>query len=67
MYAAHLLWAIAQPLILTNWIAGFCFLIPQIAQYWLRVDSEEQMMLEYFGDDYREYMEITGRLFPKLS
>jgi len=66
MYAAHLLWAIAQPLILTNWIAGFCFLLPQIAQYWLRVGSEEQMMLEYFGEEYQDYMVRTGRFFPLL-
>jgi len=66
MYVAHLLWAIAQPLILTNWIAGFCFLIPQIAQYWLRIGSEEEMMLEHFGEEYRDYMETTGRMFPKF-
>ena len=66
MYAAHLLWAIAQPLILTNWIAGFCFLIPQIAQYWLRIGSEEEMMLEHFGIEYRDYMKNTGRFFPKI-
>jgi len=66
MYAAHLLWAVAQPLILTNWIAGLCFLIPQIAQYWLRVGTEESMMLERFGDNYRDYMDHTGRLFPKM-
>jgi protein-S-isoprenylcysteine O-methyltransferase Ste14 len=66
MYAAHLLWAIAQPLILTNWIAGFCFLVPQIAQYLLRVGSEEEMMLEYFEDQYRDYMKNTGRLLPRI-
>lgn len=66
MYAAHLLWALAQPLILTNWIAGFSFLIPQIAQYWLRVEPEEQMMLEHFGREYRDYMKKTGRFFPRL-
>jgi len=65
MYAAHLLWALAQPLILTNWIAGFCFIIPQILMYWLRVGSEEQMMLEHFGEEYRSYMTKTGRLLPK--
>ena len=66
MYAAHLLWALAQPLILTNWIAGFCFLIPQILMYWLRVGAEEKMMLEHFGDEYRSYMADTGRLIPNL-
>jgi protein-S-isoprenylcysteine O-methyltransferase Ste14 len=66
MYAAHILWAIAQPLILTNWIAGFSFLIPQILQYWSRVSDEENMMLEHFGEEYREYMKTTGRIFPVL-
>ena len=67
MYAAHLLWALAQPLILTNWIAGFSFLIAQIPLFLLRVGAEEQMMLDQFGDQYREYMNNTGRLFPKLK
>ncbi|MHA1959534.1 MAG: methyltransferase [Candidatus Thorarchaeota archaeon] len=28
--------------------------------------KEEEMLLEQFGDDYREYMERTGRFFPRL-
>lgn len=67
MYAAHLLWALAQPLILTNWIAGFSFLIAQIPLFLLRVGAKEQMMLDQFGDQYRDYMKNTGRLFPKLK
>jgi len=66
MYAAHILWAIAQPLILTNWIAGFSFLIPQILQYWLRVADEEKMMLEGFGEEYRAYVGKTGRIIPRI-
>jgi protein-S-isoprenylcysteine O-methyltransferase Ste14 len=66
MYAAHILWALATPLILTNWIAGFSMLVPQLAQYWLRVKAEEGMMLERFGEQYRQYMERTGRLLPKF-
>lgn len=67
MYAAHILWAIAQPLILSNWIAGFSFIIPQILQYLSRVGDEEKMMLEAFGEEYREYMETTGRIFPRIG
>ena len=66
MYAAHLLWAIAQPLILANWLAGFPFLLTQTAQYWLRIKAEEEMMVEHFGDEYRNYMGTTGGLFPKF-
>jgi len=27
---------------------------------------EEEMMIEQFGDQYRDYMKQTGRFFPKL-
>ena len=67
MYAAHILWAIAQPLILPNWIAGFSFIIPQILMYWFRVGEEEQMMLEHFGEEYRTYVGTTGRILPKIG
>jgi protein-S-isoprenylcysteine O-methyltransferase Ste14 len=67
MYAAHLLWAIGQMLLLQNWIAGPAFLVVQIPLYLRRIPAEERMMLEQFGDEYREYMKRTGRLFPRLS
>ena len=66
MYAAHLLWAIAQVLMLHNWIAGYSFLVVAVPQYLLRVNHEEQMMLEQFGEEYRAYMERTGRMIPRL-
>jgi protein-S-isoprenylcysteine O-methyltransferase Ste14 len=67
MYAAHLLWAIAQVLMLHNWIAGYSFLVVIIPHYLLRMDSEEQMMIDQFGEAYREYMQNTGRIIPRLS
>ncbi len=66
MYAAHLLWAIAQPLLLHNWIAGFSFLAAFLPQYLLRVNDEEKMMLNKFGAEYREYIKRTGRLVPLI-
>ena len=66
MYAAHLLWAIAQPMLLHNWIAGFSLLIVTIPQFLLRIGDEEAMMLDKFGDEYKQYMQKTGRFFPKL-
>ena len=65
MYAAHLLWALAQPLLLHNWIAGFSFLVVSIPLYLTRVGDEEQMLLDKFGEDYQEYMDNTGGFFPK--
>jgi protein-S-isoprenylcysteine O-methyltransferase Ste14 len=29
--------------------------------------AEEEMLLETFGDDYREYMRRTGRFFPRMQ
>jgi predicted PolB exonuclease-like 3'-5' exonuclease len=31
-----------------------------------RVDAEEQMMIEQFGEQYIAYMEKTGRFFPRV-
>lgn len=64
-YAAHLLWAAAQPLLLHNWIAGFSFLVVALPQYLLRVAAEEEMLLDNFGEEYQDYMGSTGRIFPR--
>ena len=32
----------------------------------MRTPLEEARLIETFGDEYREYMEQTGRYFPKL-
>ena len=66
MYAAHLLWAIGQPLLLQNWIAGWAMLATFIPVYLVRVRREERMMLEHFGESYRLYMKRTGRVIPGL-
>jgi len=67
MYAAHFLWAFAQPLLLWNWIAGFALLITFIPLYYVRVPVEEGVLAGRFGEEYREYMERTGRVVPKFS
>ena len=66
MYAAHLLWAIAQILILHNWIAGFSFIVVMVPHYLLRVGVEEKMLHEKFGVEYADYIKKTGRVFPKV-
>jgi len=66
MYSAHLLWAVANVLMLPNWLAGFAFLVFSIAQSATRVDAEEQMMVEQFGNEYLDYMKRTGRFFPRV-
>jgi protein-S-isoprenylcysteine O-methyltransferase Ste14 len=65
MYVSLLLWSIAQILLLQNWLAGPSALIVFIPFYFLRVQAEEKMMLDTFGDQYREYMKKTGGVIPK--
>ena len=66
MYSSFALWSIAQCLLLHNFIAGFSTLVIDGIMYFIRVPKEEQMMLDQFGDEYRDYMKRTGRLLPKI-
>lgn len=67
MYASQWIWVFAQPLLLQNWIAGFANLLIFIPFYLLRVRAEEQMMMDAFGGEYRDYMQKTGAVFPKFK
>lgn len=67
MYAAHFLWAIAQGLLLGNWLAGWSMLVFFIPLYCIRVKREEELMLQQFGGEYADYMSRSGRLFPLLK
>jgi protein-S-isoprenylcysteine O-methyltransferase Ste14 len=66
MYAALLLYALAQSLLLSNWIAGPCFLIQFTLMFVLRLGPEERMMSEKFGRAYDEYAKRTKRLIPGI-
>lgn len=66
MYASQIFWSIAQILLLQNWIVGFASLIAFIPFYFLRVQAEERLMLEQFGDQYRSYMQKVGGVVPKF-
>lgn len=66
MYTAFWLWAVAQALLLPNWIAGLAGLVGFGTLYVLRVGQEERLMLDTFGDAYRAYMARTARLIPWL-
>ncbi len=66
MYASLGLLAVAQVLLLQNWLAGPLNLLVFILFYVLRIPAEEQMMLDDFGEPYRAYMQRTGRVLPKF-
>jgi protein-S-isoprenylcysteine O-methyltransferase Ste14 len=64
MYSSFFLLALAQCLLLPNWLAGLAGFVGAGALYAFRVTREEQMMLERFGDAYRSYMAQTKRIIP---
>jgi len=66
MYASIWLWAVAQGMLLQNWLAGWSVVPAFAAMYFLRTPREERMMRESFGDAYRQYVERTGRLVPRF-
>lgn len=63
MYTAILGWLMSLGLVSGSWIP---FVLTALAalNFVLRIGPEEQMMLQQFGDEYREYMKRTGRLLP---
>lgn len=66
MYTAFWLWALAQPFLLANWIAGLSGIVGFGTLYFLRVGQEERMMEERFGQDYRDYCARTRRIVPGI-
>jgi protein-S-isoprenylcysteine O-methyltransferase Ste14 len=64
LYAAFWLWALAQALLLPNWVAGPAGLIGFGTLFFCRVGREEQLMIEAFGEEYRAYMRATSRVVP---
>ncbi|WP_312015825.1 protein-S-isoprenylcysteine O-methyltransferase [Bradyrhizobium liaoningense] len=66
IYSAFWLWAVAQALLLPNWIAGFAGLAGFGILIFGRVAGEGRIMLQTFADSYREYMARIGRIFPSI-
>jgi protein-S-isoprenylcysteine O-methyltransferase Ste14 len=66
IYTAFVLILGSALLISANWFIGLAWLGMTVLEVASRVGFEESLMLEYFGDQYREYMKKTGRLLPRL-
>lgn len=64
MYTAFWLWALAQALLLPNWVAGLSGLVGFGILYGFRIGREERLMRDTFGPAYDVYAARTARLIP---
>ena len=65
MYASAALAIVGNSLVAANW---YLFVVGCLALLLLviRTRKEEQNLIAKFGDDYRNYMQQTGRFVPRL-
>ncbi|KQY01024.1 hypothetical protein ASD28_11660 [Massilia sp. Root133] len=66
MYTAVFLIATAQLLLIGNAVVGPAFLLAFSILYASRIEHEEDMMLEHFGQAYADYKARTKRLLPSI-
>lgn len=65
-YVAVALAVTANALVTANWFLGLTGAVT-VALLAVRSRTEEQKLVERFGDEYRRYAERTWRFFPRLS
>lgn len=66
IYTATLIYAAAMGVITANYVLAAAFFVPMLTLVVERLPREEAMMLDAFGDQYRRYMQSTGRLLPRI-
>ncbi len=66
LYAGYLLWGLAQPWLIHNWVGGLSMLATFLPVYLYRIEREERMMALHFAQ-YATYAEASDRLFPFKS
>lgn len=64
IYLSFNIFCIGFNLLLLDWFLIALYIIGAIGLYFQAID-EEEILIEYFGDEYLEYMKKTGRFFLK--
>lgn len=66
IYSSFLLILGSTFLISANWFIGGSWIMMMALDISARIDSEEELQISRYGDQYRDYMTRTGRIFPNL-
>jgi protein-S-isoprenylcysteine O-methyltransferase Ste14 len=65
MYTSFFAVLAADFLLTANWLIGLLGVVYSLVIV-ERVGHEERILLESFGEEYRQYMQRVGRFFPRL-
>lgn len=65
MYTALNMFSLSMAVVTSNLLVLIFAVLTAVPFPWI-VKEEERMLLETFGDEYREYMRRTGRFFPRM-
>src|SRR5215207_1624426 len=66
LYSVGTSFFVSLSVLAANWFIGLGSL-SALAMLLVRLPKEEAKLIERFGNEYREYMRCTGRLFPRLK
>jgi len=64
IYLRSFVFITAMALVATNWLPLLPALV-LITIIYAQIPKEELMLIDRFGDEYREYMKRTPRIIPK--
>jgi protein-S-isoprenylcysteine O-methyltransferase Ste14 len=67
LYLAFFLISFSQMLITSNWFLGLFSILVFSIFYFCRIKKEECQLIDYFGEEYKNYIKKTGRLFLKKN
>ena len=65
MYTGFNAFSLSLAVMSSNLLLLFFAFLVAVPFPWI-AEEEERMLLDTFGDEYREYMRRTGRFFPKI-
>lgn len=65
LYVSLVCWALAQPVLLGNHLAGWGGPVAVVLVWTMRVPAEERMLRDRFGTAWDAYAASTGRLWPR--
>ena len=66
LYLMGLISYVGFALLAENWFIGAMAVVAFIVLN-LRLPNEEAHLIERFGDEYRQYMQRTGKFMPRLN